>query len=306
MEPVEPRRAAGRTTPQRGSRLAAACSLAILAVFACGACRTLANRVILHPSHNAKDCPYALWEIQGTDGEPPIETYVHALGGSRDQPDIFLLAFTGNGGRAERMPHMVEQTLREALMESSDDPLRIEVVAMQYPGYGQRAVGSADLREMATFGRRAYAATRERAGDKPVLLYGFSIGTTIALHVARTEAGCPPDGLIIDRPPNLRRMILCQHGWWNAWLIALPVWLGVPDSADNQVNSGAIVDVPALFLLSSRDRAVKPAHQESIAEAYGGPKLVVWSISEHGDAIQADDAPRLSEGLRWLLQRATH
>lgn len=291
--------------PRRGSRLAASCSLVILAVFVCGACRTLANRVILHPSHDARDCPYTLWEIEGTEGEPTIETYVHTFGASRDQPDIFLLAFTGNGGRAERMPYMVELTLRDAVAESSDEPIRIEVVALQYPGYGQRPVGSADLREMAAFGHRAYMATRERAGEKPVLLYGFSIGTTVALHIARTQKACPPDGLIIDRPPNLRRMILCQHGWWNAWLIALPVWLGVPDSADNQLNSGAIVDVPALFLLSSRDRTVKPAHQESIAEVYGGPSRIVRSTSEHGDPIQADEPHQLSEGLRWLLQRAT-
>lgn len=291
--------------PGWSRRSAASCSVVILALFWCGACRTLANRVILHPSNHAKECPYTLWEIEGTNGEPTIETYVHTFGEGRNRPGVFLLAFTGNGSRAESTPYMVEETLRDALSESSDESLRIEVVAMQYPGYGQRAVGSADLREMATFGCRAYVATRERAGDKPVLLYGFSIGTTVALHIARTHEACPPDGLIIDRPPNLRRMILCQHGWWNAWLIALPVWFGVPDSADSQLNSRAIVDVPALFLLSSRDSAVKPAHQKSIAEAYGGPKRIVMSTTEHGNPFHADDPRQLFEGLRWLLQRAT-
>jgi len=52
---------------------------------------------------------------------------------------------------------------------------------------------------MATFGRRAYAATRALAGDRPVLLYGFSIGTTVAIHIARTPKACLPDGLILDR-----------------------------------------------------------------------------------------------------------
>jgi len=85
----------------------------------------------------------------------------------------------------------------------------------------------------------------------------------------------------------------------------LPVWLGVPESADNERNGRDVFGVPALFLLSQNDRKVRPAHQASIAEAYAGPKCVVWSTSSHDDPIDVENAPRLPDGVRWLLQQAS-
>ncbi|MEM7164030.1 MAG: hypothetical protein AAF581_01125 [Planctomycetota bacterium] len=280
---------------------------ALLATASCAllsttGCTGLANKFILFPSHHPIAATAERVVIAGDDEVPPIETYHLHVGDADAEPTAFVLAFTGNAGRAEHIPLRVAHTLDAHTPGTTTLSRRnVTIVGMQYPGYGERPVGSADLSELGEFGIRAYDDLCKRAGDRPVYLYGLSLGTTLALHIAATAHDRPPAGLILDRPPELRGIIIGDNGWWNFWALSFPVWWGVPSSADSERNGKLVGSVPALFLLSDADEMVRPVHQQRVANAYAGPKQVVWASCSHTALIDATNAPNLLGGLRWLL-----
>lgn len=260
-------------------------------------CTGLANSFILFPSNHRVIATGKRWELPGSDEKPPIETYYRVLGDATAQPDLFILAFTGNAGRAELLPSRVAQTLDPQVLGGRS----VGVVGMQYPGYGRTPVGNADLAEMGEFGLRAYQALHAHADGRPVYVYGISLGSTIALHVAASETEHRPAGLILDRPPELRGIIVGDNGWWNFWTLSWGVWWGVPPSSDSKRNGGLVGEVPALFLMSDQDQTVRPVHQRRVANAYVGPKKLVWASCSHNAPIDRRNAPDLDAGLRWLL-----
>src|ERR1700730_6520719 len=97
---------------------------------------------------------------------------------------------------------------------------------MNYPGYG----GSTGPARIGPAALAAFDAIKESARDRPIVLFGASIGTAAALHIA---AHRPVTGLILHNPPAIRPMILRQFGWWNLWLLAGPVALQIPRDLDN-------------------------------------------------------------------------
>ena len=117
----------------------------------------------------------------------------------------------------------------------------------------------------------AFDALQAVAGHRPIIVFGTSIGTTAALHVA---AHRPVAGVILQNPPPLRQIVLRQFGWWNLWLIAGPIALRIPSSLDSMANARA-VHAPGLFLLSERDEIVRPRYQRLVVDAYAGEKQLV-------------------------------
>ena len=99
----------------------------------------------------------------------------------------------------------------------------VEIWGMNYPGFGGSA-GPARLSKMGPSAVAAFDELERHAGDRPIVVYGASIGAAAALHVAASR---PADiaGLILHNPPPLREMILRRFGWWNLWLLAGPVAL---------------------------------------------------------------------------------
>src|SRR5439155_12173538 len=123
-------------------------------------------------------------------------------------------------GRAEW--HPVEESL-----DWGDKP--VEVWAVNHPGFG----GSTGPPRLSRFGPAAlaaYDALAAEATGKPIFVSGMSLGSAMALHVA---ANRPVAGLILRSPPPLRNLIMTRHGWWNLWILATPVALGVPAELDS-------------------------------------------------------------------------
>jgi fermentation-respiration switch protein FrsA (DUF1100 family) len=105
---------------------------------------------------------------------------------------------------------------------------------------------------------------------------------------------------VLEKPPDLGPLIVGEHGWWNLWLIALPVaWL-LPDAVDSEANAAALGDVPALFLVAKDDTVVPRRYALRVFESYAGPKRLVESPGGHGDAVTPLGTPGLVDGLRWL------
>lgn len=179
--------------------------------------------------------------------------------GASSRPDLYLLCFYGNASRAE-----------DGVQIDLFPNKSVEVWGVNYPGYGG-STGPARLAKVGPAALAAFDALAGIAGDRPIMVVGYSLGTTAALYVA---AHRPVVGAILQDAPALRQMIIGEHGWWNLWLLAGPLALRVPVALDSVANAKA-AQVPALFLVDGLDSAVLPKYQKLVIQAYAGKKQVI-------------------------------
>lgn len=290
-------------------------SLLYMCVWALGSCGWLADRLLLFPSHDPIESIGARKVLNVESGPLAgrgLELFVHRLGGeSAQEPALYVVALTGNGGRAELMVEYTRALF--SLVRSLDPPLdgsgpgssptSIEVIAVQHPGYGADT-GRASLPLIGEAAVLAVRHVRARAGQRPIIVHGLSLGSAAALHAARTLGAEAIQGLLIEKPPDLRSLILKGYGWWNLWLLAGPIALFLPESALSIRSAAAIGEIPALFILSDRDEVVPRWNAERVAEAYAGPSETVISSTYHNEMPSPANAPGLVPALQRLVESA--
>lgn len=247
---------------------------------------------MLHPSRDLCWAPgeRVVLAGEGALAGVSLEAYLERAEGA---PAV-VLALTGNAGRAESMLGW-----SRALCEQGFGSLPVDVLALQYPGYGGSG-GDAELRLLAPAAELAYEHAREVAGDRPVIVHGLSMGTVPSLHLART---LPPDervAFVLERPPSLWSQTVWQHGWWNLWLLSLPVAWGLPDTVHSVDNAAAASAHPALFLIGRHDRTVPPEYSQDVADAYAGPHRVLDVDAGHSGPIHRGNAAGLAAAFAWL------
>ncbi len=187
------------------------------------------------------------------------------------EPEAYVLRFHGNGDLVE---HWVTS-------EAQDLPFAGEMWAMNYPGFGG-STGPASLKAIGESALVAYDALAKVAGDKPIFVFGTSMGTTAALRVASARKVA---GVFLHNPPALRSIIVGDHGWWNLWLLAVPLSWRVPASLDSVAN-GAQCIAPAVFAMSGKDTVVRYRYQREVFDAYKGEKhALVRPDANHNDPI---------------------
>lgn len=176
----------------------------------------LPDRLILFPTTNRIDAGSAARKtIPYQSGELEVWTARSALAHQRGQPEIYVLRFYGNADRADRW------VAAEAGMWNER---AVEVWGMNYPGFGG-STGPARLARLGPAALTAFDELQKVAGDRPIIVFGASLGTTTALHIAAHRKIA---GLILHNPPPLRQIILRQFGWWNLWLFAGPMAQKIP------------------------------------------------------------------------------
>ncbi|CAN5475464.1 hypothetical protein BH20VER3_BH20VER3_21790 [soil metagenome] len=206
------------------------------------------------------------------------------------RPDAYFLRFYGNADRAERWVG------DEARMWGQR---AIEVWGMNYPGFGGSS-GPARLASIGPAALIAFDALKREAGDRPIILFGASMGSTAALAIAAQR---PVAGLILQNPPPLRQMLLRQFGWWNLWLLAGPLAYKIPHDLDSVANAKQS-QAPAIFLLAGRDEVVAPRYQSLVVDAYAGKKRIIpLPQAGHNSPLESAALEKLNEALTWLLPR---
>jgi pimeloyl-ACP methyl ester carboxylesterase len=206
--------------------------------------------------------------------------------------DSHILRFYGNADRAERW------VAAEAEMWN-DRP--VEIWGMNYPGFGG-STGPARLSRIGPAALVAFDELKHHANGGPTVLFGASLGSTAALHIA---ANRPVAGLILHNPPPMREMILRQFGWWNLWLLAGPLASQIPPDLDSIANAKRI-RAPAIFLLAERDEVVAPRYHQLVVEAYGGDKRVIsLPGAHHNTPVDGAALADLNQAFEWLLSIAT-
>jgi len=246
-----------------------------------------ADRFILFPSRQPEDAGGAVRKIVAFEsGELELFAAESPAAGGR-RPAAWVLCFVGNASRAEWTAVPVAQTWAD---------LPVEVWAMNPPGYG-RSTGPARLGRLGPAALAAFDALKKQAGDRPVFVWGESLGTTLALHVA---ANRPVAGLVLRTPVPLRDLILGEFGWWNLWLAAGPVAMGVPDGLNSLANARR-VNAPAAFILIDDDEVVPVRYQRLVVDAHPGPHKLIERAANHHNGVLTEKAAReLDQALRWL------
>jgi pimeloyl-ACP methyl ester carboxylesterase len=259
--------------------------------FAMIAFTPFSDRLVLFPTTHRLDAGAAIRKpIPFQGGELEIWTAASKLAQERGQPEIYALRFYGNADRADRW------VAAEAEMWNNR---AVEVWGMNYPGFGG-STGPARLARLGPAALTAFDAVKEAAGDRPVVVFGASLGTTTALHIA---AHRPVAGLILHNPPALRQIILRQFGWWNLWLLAGPLAQKIPADLDSVANAKK-VRVPAIFLLAENDEVVAPKFQRLVVDAYAGEKRVIpLAGAGHNSPIEGIGLTNFHDALDWLLPR---
>jgi pimeloyl-ACP methyl ester carboxylesterase len=253
----------------------------------------LPDHLILFPTRAPINAGGAVRKIiPFEDGQLEIWIARSQLARSKGNADIYLLRFYGNADRAERWP------AEEADMWNNR---AIEIWGMNYPGFGG-STGPARLSKIGPAALTAFDELQSHAGDRPIVPFGTSIGTTAALHVATQR---PVAGLILQNPVPLREIILRRFGWWNLWLLAGPVALQIPKELDNIANAKTI-RAPAIFALAEKDEVVPPRYHRLVVDAYAGDKRVILlGNAYHNDPIEGSALAELNNALDWILLKAT-
>jgi pimeloyl-ACP methyl ester carboxylesterase len=273
--------------PRRRIALAIAAAYLVLIFFA-----HLPDHLILFPTRAPINAGGAVRKtLPFQNGELEVWTAVSQLAKQKGRPDFYVLRFYGNADRAERWV--------AAEAEAWNDRA-VEIWGMNYPGFG-RSTGPARLLRIGPAAVTTFDELKRHAAERPIVLFGASLGATAALHVATHR---PVAGLILHNPPPLRQMILRQFGWWNLWLLAGPLSLQIPRDLDSIANSKT-THAPAIFLLGEKDEVVAPRYHQLVVDAYAGEKRVIsLPGAYHNTPIEGPGLADLYRALDWLLPRS--
>lgn len=253
----------------------------------------LADKLVLQPSRYAIQTAGKRRHVIPMDnGQIEIWSQRTPTDSDREstEPDLFILKFSGTGGRAER-----------ATKHPADywDDCRTEVWAVNPPGYGG-STGRASLRMMGSMARAAYSALTRRAGSRPIVVTGNSLGAIFALHVA---AQYEIDGLLLRNPPPLRELIMGRHAWWTLGVGAWSIARQVPTELCS-IRNAAASKAPTLFVMSGQDRVVPPRYQHRIIESHAGEnRVLLLPRADHASLLDAEEQIAYGQLLTWLRER---
>jgi pimeloyl-ACP methyl ester carboxylesterase len=252
----------------------------------------LADRLVLFPTTYSINAGTAVRKaIPFEGGELEIWTARSRLAQQRGRPEVFVLRFYGNADRADRW------VAEEAEMWNDR---AVEVWGMNYPGFGG-STGPARLARLGPAALAAFDAMKSDAGERPAIVFGASLGTTTALHIAARRKVA---GVILHNPVALRQIILRQFGWWNLWLLAGPLSQKIPRDLDSLANAKTI-RAPAIFLLAEQDEVIAPKFQRLVVDAYAGEKRIIpLAGAGHNDPVEGASLANFHQALDWLLPRS--
>ena len=247
----------------------------------------VASRVLLFPPRGVVPTYGATTRFLEAGGQ---RVHVLTARSTDAEPTAFVLRFYGNADRADR--HVANEARSYA-------PRAVEVWGVNYEGFGE-STGKASLAGVARAADLAFEAISTVAKGRPVFAAGTSMGTTAALHLAATRSIA---GILLHDGPPLPQLLRGEHGWWNLWLVAVPVSLQIPSAVSN-LDNAARATANAVFIVSENDTLVPAKYQRTVYDAYRGPKrLISVPGVDHVGALTEEKRDELKTALTemWRL-----
>lgn len=256
--------------------------LVVLLLLGCAGCADL----VLPPAPAHYTAPQTTAYLFTRDGLT-LEAYVARSTGADKtaQPAAYVLRFTGGDASGQA-----------AFTASRWKSHSTEVWVVNYPGYGQSA-GPRNLGALARAATASYDELRQKAGERPIFVEGFSLGTVPALCVAARR---PVAGLILQNPLSLKQTLMGHYGWWNAWLVAVPMSATVTPEFDSLANAAA-AKAPAVFVCAEDDQTIPLRFQQQIFDVYAGPKrMLLQKDAGHWEVLNEVEEAELQVHIDWL------
>lgn len=176
------------------------------------------------------------------------------------------------------------------------------VLALDYRGFGRsQGVANVDAIHEDAAAALAWLAARDTAVTGPLIVYGQSLGGSVAIRLVAEADAAPRQriaAVIADSAfasyRGITREKLAQL--WLTWPLQWPLSLLISDrySAEDAVQR--VSPIPLLLIHGERDLVVPPSHAQRLYTAASDPKAL-WLIPEGG---HIDAARRESVRLRLL------
>lgn len=227
--------------------------------------RSLTDSLLFYPEPGQWRTPAALGLVYEEIWLEVAGDRIQAWWVAPDASGPAVVMFHGNGGTiADRLENVAELHAR----------FGVSVLQVEYPGYGDSGGRPAEDSLYAT-GEVALTEARRLAGDRPLILFGRSLGGAVAVHLA---AGERVAGLVVESTfTSLGDMA-------DATGIPLARYL-VAYRFDSLAKAAAVRD-PVLFVHGDRDEIV-PYEMSGrlLAAASGSPwkKLHTVAGGRHND-----------------------
>ena len=254
--------------------------------------RFLLDQMVLRPSrypieHAPQQRVMLRWQGR------PLECFVQRNDDLNEPPDLLVLKFPGNAGRAER-----STPFPMSMVEN----VRVAVWTWNPPGYGKSG-GRAGLARMADAAIDFWnqAIEQDCGPQTTVWLCGNSLGSVAALHVAATmQPDASRSGIILRNPPPLLNVVKRIALNYPLGRFTDPIIQSLHDSM-NAMTTVQRVQLPAVFLQSELDTLVPLDEQNRLVEGYSGPRQVVLLEGlEHNGIPTEFHEPMIRRSMDWL------
>ena len=187
------------------------------------------------------------------------------------------------GGNAEEVSH----TLADPHW-----PREWSIVALNYRGYGT-SEGKPGERDLTADALAIYDAVAARDGidGKRIVVFGRSLGTALAAHVAAER---PVAGVILVSPYDSLAAIGSHHYPW------LPVSLLLKHRFEAEIDARRC-RVPMLTIVASSDSIIPVGRSRALYDAWAGPKS--WQVVPGSDHNSLGATPDFWRGVSDFLAR---
>lgn len=166
-----------------------------------------------------------------------------------------------------------------------------EVVIIDYRGYG-RTAGDPDFASVQQDALAGYQALlNERQDNSPVIVWGQSLGASIAVNmVADLPEDKRPQGLIIDSAFSSHQKIVREKlgSFWLTYLFQYPLSWFITDTYAPERSMARIQHVPVLIVHSENDPVISASHAKTLYQMAHEPKQL-WLSQEQGHIAVWDD-----------------
>jgi pimeloyl-ACP methyl ester carboxylesterase len=159
---------------------------------------------------------------------------------------------------------------------------------VDYRGYGSSA-GAPSEEAFTADAVRWYDYAKGKLGAQRVVLFGRSLGSGVAVHLAAARA---VDGVVLVTPYDSLTSVARHHYPYLpvSWMLKHPF---------DSVGRAPAIAVPLLCLVAERDEVIPVVHSKRLYDAWKGPKR--WVELRGAGHNSTDDTPEFWQAIREFL-----